>query len=45
MRDEIDSMKAERAELQKQQQAKKYQDTTVRLSSLTKIKNFVDNTG
>ena len=42
LRDEIDSMKAERAELQKQQEAKKYQDTYS--TFVDEIKTFVDNT-
>ena len=42
LRDEIDAMKAERAELQKQQEAKKYQDTYS--TFVDEIKTFVDNT-
>ena len=42
LRDEIDSMKAERAELVKQQEAKKYQDTYA--TFVDEIKTFVDNT-
>ena len=42
LRDEIDSMKAERAELVKQEEAKKYQDTYGRF--VDEIKTFVDNT-
>ena len=42
LRDEIDSMKAERAELVKQEEAKKYQDTYGRF--VDEIKSFVDNT-
>jgi len=42
LRDEIESMKAERAELQKQQEAKKYQDTYA--TFVDEIKSFVDNT-
>ena len=42
LRDEIESMKAERAELQKQQEAKKYQDTYS--TFVDEIKTFVDNT-
>jgi len=42
LRDEIDAMKAERAELVKQEEAKKYQDTYGRF--VDEIKSFVDNT-
>jgi hypothetical protein len=42
LRDEIESMKAERAELVKQEEAKKYQDTYGRF--VDEIKSFVDNT-
>jgi len=42
LRDEIDAMKAERAELVKQEEAKKYQDTYGRF--VDEIKTFVDNT-
>lgn len=42
LRDEIESMKAERAELVKQEEAKKYQDTYGRF--VDEIKTFVDNT-
>ena len=42
LRDEIDLMKAERAELVKQQEAKKYQDTYA--TFVDEIKTFVDNT-
>ena len=42
LRDEIESMKAERAELQKQQEAKKYQDTYS--TFVDEIKTFVNNT-
>ena len=42
LRDEIDAMKAERAELTKQQEAKKYQDTYA--TFVDEIKTFVDNT-
>ena len=42
LRDEIESMKAERAELTKQQEAKKYQDTYA--TFVDEIKTFVDNT-
>ena len=42
LRDEIDAMKAERAELGKQEEAKKYQDTYGRF--VDEIKSFVDNT-
>tara|TARA_Y100000004_G_scaffold40530_1_gene43885 strand:+ start:45 stop:1004 length:960 start_codon:yes stop_codon:yes gene_type:complete len=42
LRDEIDAMKAERAELAKQEEAKKYQDTYGRF--VDEIKSFVDNT-
>ena len=42
LRDEINAMKAERAELVKQEEAKKYQDTYGRF--VDEIKSFVDNT-
>ena len=42
LRDEIETMKAERAELTKQQEAKKYQDTYS--TFVDEIKTFVDNT-
>jgi len=42
LRDEIDSMKAERAELLKKEEAKKYQDTYS--TFVDEIKSFVDNT-
>ena len=42
LRDEIDSMKAERAELAKQEEAQKYKDTYGRF--VDEIKTFVDNT-
>lgn len=42
LREEIDAMKAERAELAKEQEAKKYQDTYGRF--VDEIKSFVDNT-
>ena len=42
LRDEIDSMKAERAELVKQEEAKKYQDTYS--TFVDEIKSFVENT-
>ena len=42
LRDEIDAMKAERAELVKQEEAKTYQDTYGRF--VDEIKTFVDNT-
>lgn len=42
LRDEIESMKAERAELAKQEEAKKFEDTYTRF--VDEIKTFVDNT-
>ena len=42
LRDEIDAMKAERAELVKQEEAKKYQDTYS--TFVDEIKSFVENT-
>ena len=42
LRDEINSMKAERAELVKQEEAKKYQDTYS--TFVDEIKSFVENT-
>ena len=42
LRDEINAMKAERAELVKQEEAKKYQDTYS--TFVDEIKSFVDNT-
>jgi len=42
LRDEIESMKAERAELVKQEEAKKFEDTYTRF--VDEIKTFVDNT-
>ena len=42
LRDEIDSMKSERAELVKEEEAKKYRDTYGRF--VDEIKTFVDNT-